>query len=72
MDAKDRAIDINEKLQAADAAHPGSPELAALHETLKDGLEEQAEALGFDSDDLADIENAGTAARAAFGGEPKE
>jgi len=68
MNAKARAIDISTKLQAAHAAIGESPELDALHSSMKAGLDEQADALGLDADDLAEIDQAGTAAR---GGNPK-
>lgn len=61
MDAQERADDIKSKLQAAEAAHPNSPELAALHQSLADGLAEQGEALGLTEQH-----------RSALAGEPKE
>lgn len=68
MTPKERASDINEKLQAAHAAVGESAELDALHQSLADGLSEHSELLGLDEQDLADIEGVGTAAR---GGQPK-
>jgi hypothetical protein len=61
MDAQERADDIKSKLQAAEDAHPNCPLLAALHQSLADGLAEQGEVLG-----LTDSH------RAALAGEPKE
>ena len=65
----DRIVDITTKLQAAHAAIGASPELDALHDSLKAGLDEHYGLLGLDADQLAQIEGAGTAAR---GGNPKD
>ncbi|MET0373939.1 MAG: hypothetical protein ABW128_06740 [Rhizorhabdus sp.] len=66
---------VHTSFDAAKAANPDSPELddleqkiAALHTELDDDVEEQAEILELEQDDLDEIRGVTLAAR---GGEPK-
>ena len=67
MTIKQDALDIAAKLAAAEEAG-STPELAALHQSLRAGLYRNRKALNLSDDEVAEIDNYGPQAR---GGTPK-
>lgn len=67
MTIHNTALEVGRLLGEAEAAHPSSPQLAALHDELRRGLYRHSRELGLSKDELREIDGQAE----TFGGTPK-